>query len=116
MGKSWDSHCPLGPALVTPDEVDGRAVDFRTLVNGEQRQVSNTRELLFDIPALIAHLSTAFTLEPGDVIVTGTTSGVAAFMPGSPWLKAGDRVRVEIDGLGFIENRVEPDPVTAFIS
>jgi 2-keto-4-pentenoate hydratase/2-oxohepta-3-ene-1,7-dioic acid hydratase in catechol pathway len=115
MGKSWDSHCPLGPALVTPDEVDGRQLDFKLFVNGEERQTSNTRELLFDIPALISHLSTAFTLEPGDVIVTGTTSGVAAFMPGSPWLKVGDVVRVEFDQLGHIENTVEADPVGAFI-
>lgn len=115
MGKSWDSHCPLGPALVTPDEVDGRQLDFKLFVNGEERQTSNTRELLFDIPALISHLSTAFTLEPGDVIVTGTTSGVAAFMPGSPWLKVGDVVRVEFDGLGHIENIVEADPVGSFI-
>lgn len=115
MGKSWDSHCPLGPALVTPDEVDGRQLDFKLFVNGEERQTSNTRELLFDIPALISHLSTAFTLKPGDVIVTGTTSGVAAFMPGSPWLKVGDVVRVEFDQLGHIENTVEADPVGAFI-
>lgn len=115
MGKSWDSHCPLGPALVTPDEVDGRQLDFKLFVNGEERQTSNTRELLFDIPALISHLSTAFTLEPGDVIVTGTTSGVAAFMPGSPWLKVGDVVRVEFDQLGHIENTVEADPVGSFI-
>lgn len=115
MGKSWDSHCPLGPALVTPDEVDGRQLDFKLFVNGEERQTSNTRELLFDIPALISHLSTAFTLEPGDVIVTGTTSGVAAFMPGSPWLKVGDVVRVEFEGLGHIENIVEADPIGSFI-
>lgn len=115
MGKSWDSHCPMGPALVTPDEVDGRQLDFKLFVNGEERQTSNTRELLFDIPALISHLSTAFTLEPGDVIVTGTTSGVAAFMPGSPWLKVGDVVRVEFEGLGHIENIVEADPIGSFI-
>ncbi len=106
MGKSWDSHCPLGPALVTPDEVDPSSIDFRLLVNGEERQKSNTRHLIFDIPTLVEHLSTAFTLEPGDIIATGTTSGVAAMMEGMPWLKEGDVVRIEMDGLGFIENTV----------
>ena len=111
MGKSWDSHCPMGPALVTTDEVDPAALDFEVTVNGEQRQSSNTRELLFGIPHLVAYLSTAFTLLPGDVVLTGTTSGVARWMPGQPWLKEGDLVRVQIEGLGHIENRVEKDPV-----
>ncbi len=116
MGKSWDSHCPMGPALVTPDEVDFANLNFKTLVNGEERQNSNTEQLIFDCPTIIEYLSTAFTLEPGDVIATGTSSGVIMFMPGQPWLKEGDVVRVEFDGLGYIENKVVKDPVGSFTS
>jgi 2-keto-4-pentenoate hydratase/2-oxohepta-3-ene-1,7-dioic acid hydratase in catechol pathway len=115
IGKSWDSHCPLGPALVTLDEVDPTNLDFTCTVNGEVRQKSNTSNLIFDIPTLIEHVSTALTLMPGDVILTGTTSGVALWMPGQPWLKEGDRVRVEIDQLGAIENEVALDPVGTII-
>ncbi len=115
LGKSWDSHCPLGPSLVTCDEADPTGLDFTCHVNGELRQSSNTSQLLFDIPTLIEHLSTVLTLEPGDVIVTGTTSGVAIWMPGQPWLKVGDKVRVEIEKLGHIENIVENDPVGTII-
>jgi 2-keto-4-pentenoate hydratase/2-oxohepta-3-ene-1,7-dioic acid hydratase in catechol pathway len=115
IGKSWDSHCPLGPSLVTLDEVDPTNLDFTCTVNGEVRQQSNTSNLIFDIPTLIEHVSTAFTLMPGDVILTGTTSGVALWMPGQPWLKEGDRVRVEIDQLGAIENEVVADPVGTII-
>ncbi len=114
MGKSWDSHCPMGPALVTPDEVDFANLNFKTFVNGEERQNSNTGQLIFDCPAIIEYLSTAFTLEPGDVIATGTSSGVIMFMPGQPWLKEGDVVRVEFDGLGHIENKVVKDPLGSF--
>eukprot|EP00439_Symbiodinium_sp_Y106_P087863 s1_g399.t1 len=109
MGKSWDSHCPMGPAIVTPDEVDISKLELKTLVNGEVRQHSDTSYLIFDVPTLIEHLSTAFTLEPGDVIATGTCAGVAAAMEGQPWLKDGDVVRVEIETLGAIENKVEDD-------
>jgi len=116
MGKSWDTHCPMGPAIVTPDELpQPLALGIRTLVNGEVRQSSNTENLIFDCAALIAALSTAFTLEPGDVIATGTPGGVAAFRPGKPWLKVGDVVRVEIDKIGHIEARVEADPIGSFI-
>lgn len=115
IGKSWDSHCPLGPSLVTLDEVDPTNLDFTCTVNGEVRQQSNTSNLIFDIPTLIEHVSTAFTLMPGDVILTGTTSGVALWMPGQPWLKEGDKVRVEIDQLGAIENEVVADPVGTII-
>ena len=109
MGKSWDSHCPMGPAIVTPDEVDISKLDLKTLVNGEVRQHSDTSYLIFDVPTLIEHLSTAFTLEPGDVIATGTCAGVAVAMEGTPWLKHGDVVRVEIETLGAIENTVADD-------
>jgi 2-keto-4-pentenoate hydratase/2-oxohepta-3-ene-1,7-dioic acid hydratase in catechol pathway len=107
MGKSFDTHCPFGPALVTRDEVrDEGALAISTWVNGERRQHSNTNQLIFDCAALIAHLSTAFTLEPGDLISTGTPAGVAVAMNPPKWLVPGDVVRVEIEGLGAIENRV----------
>lgn len=116
MGKSWDTHCPIGPTIVTVDEiVDPMTLDIRTFVNGELRQSSNTRNLIFDCGALIEALSTVFTLEPGDVIATGTPSGVAAFRPGKPWLKARDVVRIEIERIGHIEACVEPDMMGSFI-
>ena len=111
MGKSWDSHCPMGPALVTPDELDLENLDFVCSVNGEIRQSSNTGLLVFDIPTLINYLSTVCTLYPGDVILTGTTSGVALWMEGQPWLKPGDVVTCDFGPLGKIENIVENDPV-----
>lgn len=111
MGKSWDTHCPLGPWLVTPDEVsDPHDLALRTWVNGELRQDSNTRNLIFDCSDIIVHLSTAFTLEPGDVICTGTPSGVVLGMEPKVWLKAGDVVRITIDRLGTLENRVVDEP------
>lgn len=116
MGKSWDSHCPMGPALVTADEVDISKLELKTIVNGEVRQHSDTSYLIFDVPTLIEHLSTAFTLEPGDVIATGTCAGVAVAMEGTPWLKHGDVVRVEIEQLGAIENTVVDDAGGTVIS
>jgi 2-keto-4-pentenoate hydratase/2-oxohepta-3-ene-1,7-dioic acid hydratase in catechol pathway len=107
LGKSFDTHGPLGPWIVTPDELgDPHAIAFRTLVNGDVRQESNTRELHQDCWALIAEVSTACTLEPGDVIATGTCAGVGAFMEPRGYLSAGDVVRIEFDGIGAIENRV----------
>jgi ureidoglycolate lyase len=107
LGKSFDTHCPFGPAIVTADEVgDPHALDIRCFVNGELRQNSNTRHLVFDLWDQIAHLSQAMTLEPGDLIFTGTPGGIGfGSKPYRP-LKAGDIVRSEIDGLGAIENRV----------
>ena len=111
MGKSWDTHCPLGPYLVTPDEVENpHNLTLKTWVNGELRQDSNTRNLIFDCSDIIVHLSTAFTLEPGDVICTGTPSGVVLGMEPKVWLKAGDVVRITIDRLGTLENRVVDEP------
>jgi 2-keto-4-pentenoate hydratase/2-oxohepta-3-ene-1,7-dioic acid hydratase in catechol pathway len=107
MGKSFDTHCPFGPALVTADEVENEgALEISTWVNGERRQHSTTNQLIFDCAALIEHLSTAFTLEPGDLVSTGTPAGVAVAMNPPKWLVPGDIVRVEIAGLGAIENRV----------
>jgi 2-keto-4-pentenoate hydratase/2-oxohepta-3-ene-1,7-dioic acid hydratase in catechol pathway len=107
LAKSFDTHGPIGPWIVTPDELDDpHALGIRTYVNGELRQQSNTRELIFDCFRQVEILSQACTLEPGDVIATGTPSGVAAMREGRPWLKPGDRVRVEIDRIGAIENEV----------
>jgi len=111
MGKSFDTHGPMGPWLVTPDEIgDPHALELRTWVNGELRQHSNTRELIFDCFAQVEHLSTAFTLEPGDVVTTGTPSGVGGAMSPPRFLAAGDVVRVEIERIGHIENRVIAEP------
>jgi len=111
MGKSFDTHCPFGPAIVTPDEVgDPHTLDLTTHVNGELRQSTNTKHLIFDCFDLIEHLSTAFTLEPGDLISTGTCGGVAASFKPPKWLVAGDVVRVEIGNIGAIENTVIAEP------
>ena len=107
LGKSFDTHGPIGPWIVTPDEIgDPHALDLRTYVNGELRQSSNTRNLIFDCFRQVEIISQVCTLEPGDVIATGTPSGIAAGMEGRPWLRPGDRVRVEIDGIGAIENEI----------
>jgi 2-keto-4-pentenoate hydratase/2-oxohepta-3-ene-1,7-dioic acid hydratase in catechol pathway len=107
LGKSFDTHGVLGPWIVTPDEVDPTAgLELTTHVNGELRQHSSTSNLIFDCAALVEILSTACTLEPGDVIATGTPSGVGAFMEPRTWLAPGDVVRVEIEGVGAVENRV----------
>jgi 2-keto-4-pentenoate hydratase/2-oxohepta-3-ene-1,7-dioic acid hydratase in catechol pathway len=104
LGKSFDTHAPLGPWIVTSDEVgDPHTLGIRCLVNGEVRQNSNTKHLVFSVFDQIAHLSTAMTLEPGDVIFTGTPGGVALAMNPQRWLQAGDKVRVEIDRIGAIE-------------
>jgi 2-keto-4-pentenoate hydratase/2-oxohepta-3-ene-1,7-dioic acid hydratase in catechol pathway len=110
MGKSFDTHGPLGPWLTTADEVDPSGLRLRTWVNGELRQDSSTKQLIFDCAALVEHLSTAFTLEPGDVVATGTPGGVGIAMKPPRLLQAGDVVRVEIEGLGALENPVVPEP------
>ena len=115
MGKSWDTHCPFGPAIVTAEEVDPHNLMLRTFVNDELRQETNTDDLIFNCYDIIEFLSTAFTLEPGDIIATGTPSGVGAAMQPLGTLQLGDKVKVEIDGLGFIENTVIAEPDTAFI-
>jgi len=111
MGKSFDTHGPLGPWLTTADEVpDPHALSLRTFVNGELRQDSNTSNLVFDCDALIEHLTEAFTLQPGDVISTGTPSGVGMARKPPQYLRAGDVVRIEIERLGVLENRVIDEP------
>ncbi|MDJ0866233.1 MAG: fumarylacetoacetate hydrolase family protein [Myxococcota bacterium] len=111
MGKSFDTHCPLGPAIVTGDELGSPAGHaLKTFVNGELRQDSDTKNLIFDCFDLIEFLSTAFTLEPGDVISTGTPGGVGVAMKPPVWLVEGDVMRVEIEGLGELENPVVAEP------
>ncbi len=108
MGKSFDSHGPIGPWIVTADEVpDPQNLALRTFVNGAERQSSNTGLMINRIDAQIEYLSTAFTLEPGDLIATGTPEGVGVGMNPPVFLRAGDVVRCEIDGIGAIENRVK---------
>jgi len=105
LGKSFDTHGPLGPWLTTDDEVtDPLALNMRLTVNGEVRQQSPTSDMIYDIYQQIAYLTQVFTLMPGDILATGTPSGIAA--PTGNFLKVGDVVRAEIDGLGAIENRV----------
>lgn len=111
IGKSFDTHAPFGPWIVTPDEVgDPHELGLRTWVNGELRQDSNTRHLVFDCFDQIETLTKAFTLEPGDLVLTGTPSGVGIGFKPHKYLEVGDRVRVEIDKLGFIENQVIAEP------
>jgi 2-keto-4-pentenoate hydratase/2-oxohepta-3-ene-1,7-dioic acid hydratase in catechol pathway len=117
MGKSFDTHGPTGPWVVTADEIgDPHQLDIKTWVNGELRQNSNTRQLLFNCYDLVEYLSTAFTLEPGDIIATGTSGGVGFKMTPPRYIGAGDTVRIEIQRIGVLENSVvaEPDD-TAFI-
>lgn len=113
LGKSFDTHGPFGPWLVTADEVgDPHRLDLKTYVNGELRQHSNTSELVFDCFEQIATLTKAFTLEPGDLVLTGTPSGVGIGFKPHKYLAVGDRVRVEIENIGHIENQVIAEPVT----
>jgi 2-keto-4-pentenoate hydratase/2-oxohepta-3-ene-1,7-dioic acid hydratase in catechol pathway len=111
LGKSFDTHGPLGPWIVTPDEVgDPHCLDLETRVNDEIRQRSNTRHLIFDCYALIETLTTVMTLEPGDVISTGTPAGVGIAMKPPRMLAEGDVVAIEVQRVGRIENRVIAEP------
>jgi len=114
LGKSFDTHGPIGPWIVTDDDVaDPHALRLRTWVNGEVRQDSNTADMLYDIYEQIAYLSTVMTLEPGDVLATGTPSGVGVGMVPPCFLKVGDVMRVEIEGIGHIENTIVAEPTGA---
>ncbi len=106
LGKSFDTFCPMGPWIVTADELDGTDTRVRCWVNGEPRQDARTTDLIFDIPTLIETVSRGITLLPGDVIATGTPAGVGMGLSPPRWLAAGDVVRIEIDGLGVLENTV----------
>jgi len=111
MGKGFDTHGPIGPWLVTPDEIpDVNNLDVTTYVNDELVQNSNTSQLIFDVGAIVEYLSAAFTLEPGDVVFTGTPAGVGVARKPPRFLKVGDVVRVAITGLGVLENHVIAEP------
>jgi 2-keto-4-pentenoate hydratase/2-oxohepta-3-ene-1,7-dioic acid hydratase in catechol pathway len=107
VGKSFDTHGPIGPWIVTADEIpDPHNLKLRCLVNGHLRQESNTGQMIFNIWQQISYLSTAFTLEPGDLIATGTPEGVGVGMQPPQFLQPGDVIRCEIEGIGAIENKV----------
>jgi 2-keto-4-pentenoate hydratase/2-oxohepta-3-ene-1,7-dioic acid hydratase in catechol pathway len=107
IGKSQDTFCPMGPWAVTADDVDLSDTAVRCRVNGELRQDSNTGLLIFDVPTIIAAISNGITLMPGDVIATGTPAGVGIGFKPPKYLRPGDRVQVEIGGIGVLENPVE---------
>ncbi|WP_424628414.1 fumarylacetoacetate hydrolase family protein [Bradyrhizobium sp. SYSU BS000235] len=106
-GKGLDGSCPIGPGVVLKSDIpDAQALNIELRVNGEVRQRSNTRHMIFSIPRIIANLSQGMTLEPGDIIATGTPSGVGYAMEPPHFLKSGDVVTCEIEGIGTLENRV----------
>lgn len=112
LGKSFDTHGPTGPWLLLDDEIDNpHALELRMLVNGEERQHGNTGSMIYNIFEQIAYLSTVMTLKPGDILATGTPSGVGAALDLSRYLTTGDVMRVEIDGIGHIENRIVAEQV-----
>jgi 2-keto-4-pentenoate hydratase/2-oxohepta-3-ene-1,7-dioic acid hydratase in catechol pathway len=106
LGKSFDTLAPIGPWIVTADDIDPQNLAIKCFVNGEERQSAHTSEMIFKVCDQIAYLSKAMTLEPGDLIFTGTPGGVGAARSPQLWLEAGDRVRVEIEHIGSIENEV----------
>jgi 2-keto-4-pentenoate hydratase/2-oxohepta-3-ene-1,7-dioic acid hydratase in catechol pathway len=111
LGKSFDTHGPIGPWLVTADEIeDPQQLRLRTFVNGDLRQDASTADMIFSCFEQVEVLSTVFTLEPGDIISTGTPSGVGIGRQPPEFLRAGDVVRIEIDGVGTIENPVIAEP------
>ena len=111
IGKTFDTFAPMGPAIVTADEVpDPHVLAIRTAINGEVLQDSNTSDMIFKIPDLVAYLSSVYTLEPGDVVATGTPSGVGFSRHPPRWLKPGDEVVVSVEGLGDLRNPVVAEP------
>ena len=106
-GKSLDTFCPIGPELVPATDVpDPQALGIRAVVNGEVLQDSSTSRMIFGVAEIIAHVSRAITLEPGDLIATGTPAGVGAFRDPPIWLRPGDEVTIEIEGVGSLTNPV----------
>ncbi|MHA1864506.1 MAG: fumarylacetoacetate hydrolase family protein [Candidatus Thorarchaeota archaeon] len=106
-GKSLDSFCPMGPCIVTQDELgDAQGLKMYTKINGEMKQDSSTSNMMFNVPQILAHLSKAFTLEPGDVIATGTPSGVGFVRDPPEFLKAGDTIEQYIEKIGYLRNSV----------
>jgi 2-keto-4-pentenoate hydratase/2-oxohepta-3-ene-1,7-dioic acid hydratase in catechol pathway len=105
LGKTLDKFFPIGPYLVSADEAgDPAKMQITCKVNGELRQNSNTADMIFSVAEIVSYISTYFPLEPGDLITTGTPEGVAMGMPNKPWLKPGDEVVVEVEGLGALRN------------
>jgi 2-keto-4-pentenoate hydratase/2-oxohepta-3-ene-1,7-dioic acid hydratase in catechol pathway len=112
LGKGFDTHGPMGPWIVTADEIsDPQALSVQTRINGEVRQDGTTADMIFSIASMIAHLSTVATLEPGTVLATGTPAGVGAASDPPKWLVAGDIVEIEIEGVGILVNPVIDEPV-----
>ena len=111
MGKSWDTHGPCGPWMVTSDSLDPHSCRLVTEVSGEVRQDANTDDLIFDCYAIVEHLSTAFTLDPGTIIATGTPAGVGAFSDPPGLLRDGDEVAITIEGIGTLTNPVIAEPI-----
>jgi 2-keto-4-pentenoate hydratase/2-oxohepta-3-ene-1,7-dioic acid hydratase in catechol pathway len=110
--KSLDTFCPLGPSLVTAGEIpDPQALDIRSVLNGQVMQESNTKEMIFSVSTLIAFASRAFTLLPGDVLITGTPHGVGAGRNPPVFLKDGDTISIEVEGLGTLTNTCEEERV-----
>ena len=110
MGKSWDTHGPCGPWMVTSDAIDPHSCRLVTEVSGDVRQDANTDDLIFDCYAIVEHLSTAFTLDPGTIIATGTPAGVGAFTDPPSLLRDGDEVAITIEGIGTLTNPVIAEP------
>lgn len=110
LGKSFDTFCPMGPWLVTADELDGRRTRVQCWVNGQLRQDARTEDMIFDLPTLIETCSRGITLLPGDIIATGTPAGVGMGLNPAVWLQHGDTVRVSIEGLGTLENTFVEEP------
>jgi 2-keto-4-pentenoate hydratase/2-oxohepta-3-ene-1,7-dioic acid hydratase in catechol pathway len=107
LGKSLDGFCPSGPYLVSADEVDLDTMTVKCWINGELRQNAAVSQLIFDIPTIIETISAGITLQPGDMIATGTPAGVGIGFNPPRFLKSGDHMRIEITGLGVLENEVE---------
>jgi 2-keto-4-pentenoate hydratase/2-oxohepta-3-ene-1,7-dioic acid hydratase in catechol pathway len=106
-GKVFDGSAPCGPALVTPDEAGPPdRISFSLTLNGTQMQEASTEDLIFSIPALLAHLSSLMTLEPGDLISTGTPAGVGSTRKPRVWLKPGDEITISSPTLGLLETRI----------
>lgn len=117
LGKSFDSHGPMGPWIVTADSLDPHNLGLKTWVNDELRQHSNTQHLIFNCYQLVATLSAVCTLKPGDIIATGTCSGVGVKMKPRGYMKPGDKVTIEIEGIGRLSNPIEQEPEhNSFIS
>lgn len=111
LGKSFDTHGPIGPWIVTSDEIgDPHALDIKTWVNDDKRQDSNTKHLIYDCYFLVHYLSQVMTLEPGDIIATGTSSGVGVKMKPRGYMHAGDTVTIEIENIGKLTNPVIDEP------